>query len=286
MIFFVFLVFFGILFTIVLYNTRYAQSIIDKQFELNKILSQAKRKAEIDNNYKMQFLANVSHELRTPLNCIIGFSEIILSDKGKSISSEKNIEYVNDIYTSGKHLLEMINDILDYSKAKAQKLSVDIIDVDLNKLGRSCLRFFELKADQAKIKLTLEESEEHIVIKADSKRLKQAILNLLSNAIKFTPEDGKVILEITKSTKLKRVFIKVIDTGIGIAPEDLTKALSSFEQVDNNKDRRFEGTGLGLPLTKTLVEIMNGTFGIESKVGEGTIVTLSFDSIDNGNNSK
>jgi two-component system cell cycle sensor histidine kinase PleC len=138
------------------------------------------------------------------------------------------------------------------------------------------MRFMEPKVKAAKVSMIQDITNAQIIIKADPKRLKQALLNILSNAVKFTPANGNITVSITKIPKKKRVNIRIQDTGIGISKENLPKALISFEQIDNKKNRRYEGTGLGLPLTKKLVELMKGTFDITSVLGQGTIVTLSF----------
>lgn len=268
----VFLVFFAI----VMYNTNYAQRIINKQFETNRELEEAKTKAEMESSAKTEFLANVSHELRTPLNAIIGFSEIILSEKYGKIENTQYSDYINDINNSGRHLLSVINDILDFSKASVDKLQIENIELDLNKLASSSMRFVKPRADGAGVILVGEIPQEHIVIKADPKRLKQALLNLLSNSVKFTLSGGTVTLSIKKNRFKKLVYITVADTGIGMSEQDIPKALSSFGQIDNKLSRKYEGTGLGLPLTKKLVELMGGGFDITSTLGKGTTVTLTF----------
>lgn len=267
---------FAIFFAIVIFNTNHAQKIIDQQVASNKFLEEAKVKAEYESSAKTQFLANVSHELRTPLNAIIGFSEVILTEAYGKLQPEQYREYINDINNSGKHLLGIINDILDFSKASADKLKIDLIEVDATKLVSSSLRFVKPRADEAKVILIEKLPKDHVVIKADPKRLKQALLNLLSNAVKFTPENGSVTLELEHNIIDKKVYMRVIDTGIGMEEKDIPKALSSFGQIDNKLSRKYEGTGLGLPLTKKLVELMAGTFEIKSKPGVGTSVTLSF----------
>jgi len=267
---------FILFFAVIVHNTNHAQKIIDQQVANNKLLEEARIKAESENYAKTEFLANVSHELRTPLNAIIGFSEVILTEAYGKLEHPQYSEYIQDINNSGKHLLSVINDILDFSKASADKLKVDIIEVDAIKLASSSLRFVKPRADEAKVKLIEKLPDDHVVIKADPKRLKQAFLNLLSNSVKFTPENGSVTLELEKNTEDKMVYMRVIDTGIGMEENDIPKALSTFGQIDNKLSRKYEGTGLGLPLTKRLVELMNGKFDITSKIGVGTTVTISF----------
>jgi two-component system, cell cycle sensor histidine kinase PleC len=271
-----FLVIFSIFFVVIIYNTNYAQKIINQQFETNRDLEEAKTRAEKESSSKTEFLANISHELRTPLNAIIGFSEIMISEGYGPIQNNQYKEYVQDINNSGKHLLAVINDILDFSKASADKLKVDHIEIDLGKLALSSMRFIKPRADEAKIALIDDIPKEYIIIEADPKRLKQVFLNILSNAVKFTPENGSITLKITKDPENKLAYARITDTGIGMNEKDIPKALSTFGQVDNKLNRKYEGTGLGLPLTKKLVELMHGGFDIQSEFGKGTSVILSF----------
>ena len=275
-IFIAFVVVFLVFFIIVMYNTNYAQRIIDKQFETNRELEEAKIRAETESSAKTDFLANISHELRTPLNAIIGFSEIMIAETYGKIGNSQYKDYVSDINSSGKHLLSVINDILDFSKASADKLQVDKVELDLNKLASSSMRFVKPRADEANVKLIEKMPGSHIIITADPKRLKQALLNLLSNSVKFTPSEGSVTLTLKKDAVKKLVNIIVTDTGIGMSDKEIPKALSSFGQVDNKLSRKYEGTGLGLPLTKKLIELMDGTFDLQSKPGKGTTVTITF----------
>jgi two-component system cell cycle sensor histidine kinase PleC len=250
--------------------------IIAKQFETNAELEAAKARAEIENEEKSKFLANISHELRTPLNAIIGFSEIIESEAHGPLGSVKYKDYISDIHHSGTHLLSLINDILDLSKAEAQKLQVDATPINICKIARSSVRIIQSRADDAHISLISSIPREDIVIIGDHKRFKQVLLNLLSNAVKFTPGDGKVTLSIMPDEATKTVKISVIDTGIGIAAKDIAVAMAAFGQVDSEHSRKFQGTGLGLPLTKHLVELMKGSFNIMSELGLGTTVSAIF----------
>ena len=275
-VFIAFIIIYSIFFAIVAYNTNYAQAVINKQFKTNRDLKEAKILAESENLAKTQFLANISHELRTPLNTIIGFSEIIISGDDNKVNNEQYKDYINDINNAGKHLLGIINDILDFSKASADKLKVDNIELDLNKLITSSIRFVQPRAEKARIKLIEDLPKTHIIIKADPQRLKQVMLNLLSNSVKFTIEGGCITVLVRADEIQKCVNIKVIDTGIGMKENDIPKALSVFGQIDNKLSKKYEGTGLGLPLTKKLVELMQGTFDLQSTVGVGTIITLTF----------
>lgn len=258
-----------------LISSRKAEKIIDKQHETYVELETAKARAETENKQKSQFLANISHELRTPLNAIIGFSEIIKDEVMGELGNEQYKNYVRDIHSSGVHLLSLINDILDYSKAEAGKLELEYEDIDLNKLVASCLRLQEPRAKSAAVMLEKELPSDHIIINSDAKRLKQVLLNLLSNAVKFTPQGGTVKISSWINFKDGTISIEVKDSGIGISPKDLAKALSPFGQVDNELARRYEGTGLGLPLTKKFVELLGGKLHLESEVNKGTTVTVT-----------
>lgn len=268
---------FALMFIMILfYLTSRSQSIIIKQHEANVELEQAKLKAELANEEKSKFLTNISHELRTPLNAIIGFSQIIKDETLGEVSNKQYLEYSHDIHNSGVHLLSLINDILDYSKAEANKLTIDIQEIDLNKVIESSMRMVESRADEAGVVLKKELPEEHIVMHADQKRLKQVLLNLLSNAVKFTQSGKEVVCTANINRLEEAVIIVVKDNGIGIEAKDISRAMSTFGQIDSELSRKFEGTGLGLPLTKKLVELMKGDFNIVSESGIGTTITLTF----------
>ncbi|MCD6034573.1 MAG: sensor histidine kinase [Rickettsiales bacterium] len=253
-----------------------AQAMIAKQSEINKELQEAKARAEHESREKSKFLANVSHELRTPLNAIIGFSDIIKDEVMGPIGNQQYKDYILDINNSGVHLLSLINDILDYSKAEAGKLEVDVVDVDLTKIIKNSMRLVLPRAKEAQVKLIENIPDKHIIMTADPKRIKQVLLNLLSNSVKFTPEQGEVKLSAWERDG--KITIEVADTGIGISAKDIAKAMSTFGQVDSSLSRRYEGTGLGLPFSKKLVEMMNGEFHLKSEEGLGTTVTLTFPS--------
>lgn len=267
--------FISILYAVLMLVSQRAEKIISRQHEANLELTEAKIRAEAESQEKSKFLANVSHELRTPLNAIIGFSQIMKDEVSGPLGNEQYKDYIKDINNSGSHLLSLINDILDYSKAEANRLELEEVDVDLNKIIKSCVRFVLPRAEEAKVNLLEKMPKEHIILKADSKRLKQILLNLLSNAVKFTPENGNVTL-MARINNDGSLTIEVSDTGIGIAQQDISKAMATFGQVDSKLSRRYEGTGLGLPLTKKLTELMGGVFEIKSEVGLGTTITLSF----------
>ena len=260
----------GITFVMYRKNTR----LLNSQYDANLELKEKKENAEKESISKSQFLANVSHELRTPLNSIIGFSEIIQGEELGPIGNEQYKEYVKDIHHAGVHLLSLINDILDFSKAEANKLTIDLVKCDLKKIVESCFNMMLIKAQEAEIDLRQAMPAHSIVIKADARRMKQVLLNMLSNSIKFTPKNGfvKLSVEVKKDT----VIIEIVDSGIGIAREDMYKVMSVFGQADSEHSRQYEGTGLGLPLSRKLVELMNGTFDIKSEPDIGTVITLTF----------
>lgn len=269
-------VFYGVL----LYANKQAEKIISKQHEIELDLTTAKTSAEEDSAAKSRFLANISHELRTPLNAIIGFSEILKDEALGPLGNEQYKDYIKDIHSSGVHLLSLINDILDYSKAEAGKLEVDLNDVDITKVMRASLRLVMPRAQEAKVQLVEKIPEEHLVVRTDAKRLKQVLLNLLSNSVKFTPEGGKVTLLSWSNVQTGTLVIEVQDTGIGIKAKDISKVMATFGQVESKLSRRYEGTGLGLPLSKKLIELMGGTFDIRSKEGVGTTVSITLPQFD------
>jgi signal transduction histidine kinase len=234
-------------------------------------LVRAKDAAEAASRAKSEFLANMSHELRTPLNAIIGFSEIIKTRKFGS-ASERYPDYAGDIFNSGTHLLALINDILNLSKLEAGRLVLQEEDIDLAATVGACVNLVETQARQSKIRLSVSLDNKVPLIRADERRLRQILINLLSNAVKFTREDGHV--RVTSVQTKDGLAISVSDTGIGMRAEDIPRAMTAFGQVDSKLSRKQEGTGLGLPLAKQLVELHGGTFAIESKVNAGTTVTF------------
>ena len=242
---------------------------------LARDLKIARDQAESANRAKTEFLATMSHELRTPLNAIIGFSEIIQTETLGPIGSVKYRDYATDIHESGRHLLDLINDILDLSKVESGLDELHEEDIEIPELAHSVWRLIQQRAEKQGVSLVLELPEEPPLLYADLRKMKQILVNLMSNAIKFTEAGGKVTMRVWFRGDSGYVF-QIADTGIGIALEDIPKALSQFGQVDSTFGRRHEGTGLGLPLTKALVELHGGSLDLQSQPNVGTTVTARF----------
>ena len=233
----------------------------------------ARTQAEAANRAKSEFLAAMSHELRTPLNAIIGFSEIISSEILGPVGSPNYRDYAEDIHHSGQHLLALINDILDLSKVESGAEELYEEKIEIPDLVRSTLRLVKQRAETSGIEIELDIRDDLPLLWADERKLKQILVNLLTNAVKFTGPGGKIVL--TAWCRVESGFVfQVIDNGVGIAPEDIPKALSQFGQVDSALNRKHEGTGLGLPLSKSLVELHGGSLDLQSKVGVGTTITI------------
>ena len=260
---------------VLLLSSRRAENIIARQHEANAELIDAAAAAVAENREKSQFLANISHELRTPLNAIIGFSDIIQKETPPQAENPKFGDYISDIHSSGVHLLSLINDILDYSKAEAGKLALEVSEVNVSKLIQNSMRLLEPRAESANVRLLEQLPKDQIIMLIDSKKFKQVLLNLLSNAVKFTPAGGQVMITAWQNLSDDTYSFEVEDTGIGIAPKDISRAMAPFGQVDNTLKRKYEGTGLGLPLTKKFVELMGGKFKIESELNKGTKITFT-----------
>jgi len=238
-------------------------------------LGLARDQAEAANRAKSEFLAAMSHELRTPLNAIIGFSEIIKDETFGPVGSVKYRSYAEDINESGQHLLALINDILDLSKVESGLDDLYEEDIEVPAVIESVLRLVQQRGADGGVALDLDFTDDLPLLRGDERKLKQILVNLLTNAIKFTDAGGKVTLRAWCRADSGFVF-QIIDTGIGIAAEDIPKALSRFGQVDGDLNRQYEGTGLGLPLTKALVELHGGCFDLQSQVGAGTTATVRF----------
>jgi two-component system cell cycle sensor histidine kinase PleC len=243
--------------------------------ELARKYAAEKIRAESANQAKSEFLANMSHELRTPLNAINGFSEIMVAEMFGPLGDARYRSYAQDILNSGQHLLALINDVLDMSKIEAGKMNLRFEPLRLDDLAEDALRLIRNRAETAGLMVVLDVPVLPEV-EGDYRALKQVLLNLLSNAVKFTPRGGRVTLraEGRRDAMGERVRISVIDTGIGIAPDDLARLARPFEQIESQHAKTQQGTGLGLALSKSLVEMHGGMLELESEPGHGT--TASF----------
>ena len=235
-----------------------------------------KFRAESANSAKSEFLANMSHELRTPLNAINGFSEMMVGEMFGPLGDRRYKEYSADILTSGQHLLALINDILDMSKIEAGKMTLHLETVDVEEMASEAVRLMRNRAESAGLIVMVVAPRDLPTIKADYRGLKQVLLNLLSNAIKFTPQGGRITVRAAQveGATGPRVRISVADTGIGIAADDLGRLARPFEQIETQHSKTQQGTGLGLALTKSLIELHGGTLDIRSAPGRGTAVRI------------
>jgi PAS domain S-box-containing protein len=237
-------------------------------------LIKSKEAAEFANRTKTEFLANMSHELRTPLNAIIGFAEVIKDEMFGPVGLTKYADYAKDIHTSGRHLLDLINDILDLSKLEAGKLELREEPVALGTAIEDCLTLVRNRAQKSDVTLATAVEPGLAPLLCDERALKQVLLNFLSNAVKFTPAGGTVTTGARSVEDGVAVFVR--DTGIGMKPEDIVVALAAFGQIDSKIARQHQGTGLGLPITKSLIELHGGTLSVESAPGKGTTMTATF----------
>ena len=232
---------------------------------------------------KDQFLANVSHELRTPLNSVIGFSELLLTGQVEGAAlSDTQRDYLETISRNGRHLLQLINELLDLSKIAAGRMDLRLEAVPLDALLREAVDSVRAQLEARRHRLALEPAPEPVSVRADRGRVLQILLNLLSNAIKFTPDGGHVMLTARVEDGGHHVRVAVRDTGIGIAPEDRAKLFQEFVQLDAAPSRRYEGTGLGLALSKRLVELHGGAIGVESALGQGSTFWFTLPRADPG----
>jgi len=258
---------------VVLLKTFANQAVIAIQnARLFREIQEKSAQLEVANKHKSDFLANMSHELRTPLNAIIGFSEVLMERMFGEVN-EKQADYLKDIHESGRHLLSLINDILDLSKIEAGRMDLELSSFHLPTALSNAMTLVRERAQRHGIALDLKVDERLADFSADERKFKQIVLNLLSNAVKFTPDGGRV--EISAKLNGKSVEVAVRDTGIGIAPEDQAKVFAEFVQVGRDYTRKAEGTGLGLALTKRFVELHGGAITLKSEVGKGSTFTFT-----------
>ena len=236
-------------------------------------LRRATEAAELANRAKTKFLANMSHELRTPLNAIIGFSEIMRQQMFGPLGAERYVEYTNDIHDSGRHLLNVIDDILDISKIEAGRYAIEEDEIDFADVLRWSIEMMRARTSEKNQTVTLALPDEMPALKADQRAMRQVMLNLLSNAAKFTPESGRIELTVAISAQ-GDLELTVNDNGIGIPADKLKEVLEPFGQVDDTSARQHGGTGLGLPITKSLIEMHGGDFVLHSELGRGTTATM------------
>ena len=231
--------------------------------------------AQAANRAKSEFLANMSHELRTPLNAIMGFSQIIAEQTLGPIGTGKYLEYSRDINGSAQHLLDIINDILDLARIEAGKTELIEDPLDPQMLIPACIRVVSERAKLAGVTVEFDAENANFVFVGDERKMKQIVINLLSNAVKFTPVGGRIDVR-WHVVEGRCCQLTICDTGIGIGPEDLVRVLQPFAQAESGLNRRYEGTGLGLPLTRGLVELHGGSFRLESQLGHGTKAIIEF----------
>jgi Amt family ammonium transporter len=240
---------------------------IDQRIQTEVALREAMKKAEAASKAKSEFLANMSHELRTPMNSIIGFAEILVDGIPGDINDDQR-DLIATILTSGRHLLSLINTILDLSRIESGKTELQVEEIHLKPLIETCLQSFEARASERNITLQFNYLANTEILFADETKTVEIFNNLLSNAIKFTPEGGKVGVTVEESQG--EYIIMVWDTGIGIAEENLDKLFQPFQQLENPYSKQFAGTGLGLHLTKRLVELQGGKIWVKSEIDKGS----------------
>jgi len=238
-------------------------------------LRKAKEQADAANRAKSEFLSTVSHELRTPLNAVIGFSEIMQHEILGPIDNDKYRSYIGDIQTSGMLLLNLINDILDLSKAEAGKLEITESTFDVRASILGVLRLLKPQIENAGLFAEIDMPSDLPMLQADERKTQQVFLNLLSNAVKFTLPGGRIDI-VGRFHSETGVVVRVIDTGVGIKPENLNSVFEPFMQIESALSRKHNGTGLGLPVVKAIMALHQGTVELKSTVGSGTEVTVIF----------
>jgi two-component system, cell cycle sensor histidine kinase PleC len=266
------------------FNTQKKSSLLSRySADLGRLISRqraetALRAAAIEsalaNRAKSEFLANMSHELRTPLNAVIGFSDLIGKKDGRPLTQEQTHEYAGHISRAGNHLLNIISDILDISKIESGSFTLDTSIHDMRDIVDSSVALIQPRVEAKKQHLDVKIDDNIPPLNIDGRRIKQVLINLLSNAHKFTPEGGRIVVVATADGH-RVVTVAVTDTGIGMAPEQLEHVLKPFVQVQSSYSRNHEGTGLGLPISKALVEQHGGRFFLSSRPDGGTMAAFT-----------
>jgi signal transduction histidine kinase len=247
---------------------RASRSVLERSVQnRTKELLEKSFQLEVANKHKSDFLANMSHELRTPLNAVIGFSEILLGKYFGDLN-DKQQEYVSDIHRSGKHLLALINDVLDVSKIEAGELELDIAHFNIRQIVEQAIMLVKARAASQGIEIVFNEGSTSLEIDADERRLKQILVNLLTNAVKFSFPEGRILISYFQQAD--RTTFEIKDFGVGIASENQAQIFEQFKQLGNDYTNKGEGTGLGLAITKTLVQLHGGEIGVHSELSRGS----------------
>jgi PAS domain S-box-containing protein len=240
--------------------------------ERSRELEEQNLRIQEANRLKSEFLANMSHELRTPLNAVIGFAEILIDGKAGALNDNQR-EFLGDILTSGQHLLQLINDVLDLAKIEAGKMELDLETFPLRKVIDEVCAIMRPTALKRRILINIEQTSPVETVTLDQRKFKQVLYNLLSNAVKFSPDHGKVSI-IFGADGNQHLQLAVQDSGIGIKPEDMARLFHEFEQLDSGAARRFPGTGLGLALTKRIIDLHSGSIAVHSEPNKGSTFTV------------